>query len=72
MTLLEQLCLVVVIAIVESSLLVARLWCFESGLVLGLLPFALVGTVVAIAAGKERRALRDRIPKARLLTRRAS
>ena len=73
MTLIEQLAVIALIAVVETSLLVGRLWCFESGLVLALLPFALIGGVVASAAAKDRKATHERIPPARIVAmRRAS
>ena len=65
--------MIAMLAVIETSLLVGRLWCFESGLVLGLLPFAFIGAAVAVAAAKDRRAMRERIPTARVVAmRRAS
>ena len=72
MTLAELLYVLVLIAIVNFGMVIARLWSVEVGTIIGAIPFAWCGLIGVVGAVQDRVAARNRIPRARALTRRAS
>jgi len=69
MTFAEQMVLLAVITVVETSLLIARMFSIGAGVLVAVLPVVLVSVAALGSAVQHARAERDRIPQARVMRR---
>ena len=69
MTFAEQMFLLAVITVVETSLLIARMFSIGAGVLFAVLPLMLVGGAALWSAAQDARARRVRIPQARVMRR---
>ena len=67
MTLLEIMIVMALIAIISVGMMVARVWSVELGFVIAIAPFALMALGSATQIYLERRELRVRLPRARVV-----